>query len=302
MGEKIWMNGKLVPFADAKVHVLSHSLHYSTSIFEGIRCYNTENGSAIFRLLEHVDRLFKSAKLLSMQIPYSKDTVIDAIIQTVKASDVKECYIRPLAYYGYGTIGLTPLPEYADLSISCWVWNVGGTTTPNPSGERCMVSSWLKIDSSFQPMKAKSASNYRNAALAKTEAESFGYDEAIMLNRHGSVVEGSVENLFVVKRDQIYTPSPSSGILEGITRDSVMRIVEANGGRVIETDLKRDDLYDADEIFMTGTAAEIKSVVQLDRISIGDGKVGDITKQMQKSFVDAAMGKDKRFHTWLTYI
>lgn len=296
------MNGRLVPFKDAKVHVLTHALHYSTSIFEGIRCYNTGKGSAIFRLSEHVDRLFKSAKLYSMKMRYSRNQVSDAIIQTVKSNRLKECYIRPIAYYGYGTMGLTPYPNKVDLSISCWEWKMGESKAGRSSGAKCKVSSWLKIDSRAQPMKAKAASNYANAALARVEALQEGYDEAIMLNYHGKVAEGSAENIFVVKDGEIRTPPPSAGILEGITRDSVIQIMEQNGDNIIEMDLERDDLYDADEVFMSGTAAEIKSVTQVDSIKIGNGRIGGVTKRLQREFLDAATGIDERFLPWLTYI
>lgn len=299
---RIWMNGRLVPSKDAKVHVLTHALHYSTSIFEGIRCYNTQRGPAIFRLPEHMNRLFKSAKLYSMKMRYSKRQVTDAVIRTVNANKLKECYIRPLAYYGYGTMGLTPTPNRVDLSISCWEWKMGESKAGKFSGAKCKISSWLKIDSRAQPMKAKAASNYANAALARVEALGEGYDEAIMLNYHGKVAEGSAENIFVVKNGEIITPPPAAGILEGITRDSVIQIIEENGGYVVETDLERDDLYDADEVFMTGTAAEVKSVTQIDSVKIGGGKVGSMTKALQGSFMDAATGRDERFLSWLTHL
>ncbi|MDH3361917.1 MAG: branched-chain amino acid transaminase [Nitrosopumilus sp.] len=299
---KIWMNGKLVPFKNAKVHVLTHALHYSTSIFEGIRCYNTANGSAIFRLTEHVDRFFNSAKLYSMKMQFSKKEITDAIIKTIKANGLQECYVRPLAYYGFGTMGLTPTPNKVDVSIACWEWAMGEGKAGKFSGAKCKVSSWLKIDSRFQPMQAKAASNYANAALARVEALDNGYDEAIMLNIHGKVAEGSAENIFVVKNDIIKTPPLSAGGLDGITRDSVIKIIEENGGSIIERDLERGDLYSADEIFMTGTAAEVKSVTQIDKVIIGDAKIGKITKELQKSFLDAAMGNDKRFLPWLTFI
>jgi len=299
---KIWMNGKLVPFKDAKVHVLTHALHYSTSIFEGIRCYNTPNGSAIFRLPEHVDRLFKSAKLYSMKMQFSKKEISEAIVKTVKASRLKECYIRPLAYYGYGTMGLTPTPNKVDVSIACWAWKMGESKAGKFSGAKCQISSWVKIDSRSQPMQAKAAANYSNAALARMEALENGYDEAIMLNSQGKISEGSAENIFIVKDDIIQTPPLSAGLLEGITRDSVIQIIEENGGFVIERDLERDDLYTADEIFMTGTAAEVKSVTQIDKVKIGNGRMGIITKALQKSFSDVVMGKDERFLSWLTFI
>lgn len=299
---KIWMNGKLVPFKDAKVHVLTHALHYSTSIFEGIRCYNTSKGPAIFRLAEHVDRLFKSAKLYSMKMQFSKKQITDGIIDTVKTSKLNECYIRPLAYYGYGTMGLTPTQNKVDVSISCWEWKMGESKAGKFSGAKCKVSSWVKIDSRSQPMQAKAASNYANAALARVEALENGYDEAIMLNLHGKVAEGSAENIFVVNDGVIQTPPLSAGGLEGITRDSVIQIIEEDGGFVIERDLDRDDLYTADEIFMTGTAAEVKSVAQVDKVKIGSGKIGPITKKLQKSFSEAALGKDERFLHWLKFI
>jgi len=299
---KIWMNGKLVPFKDAKVHVLTHALHYSTSVFEGIRCYNTPNGSAVFRLQEHVDRFFKSAKLYSMKMQFSKKEIFNAILKTVKTSGLKECYIRPLAYYGYGTMGLTPTQNKVDVSIACWEWAMGESKAGKFSGAKCKVSSWIKIDSRSQPMQAKAAPNYSNAALARVEALENGYDEAIMLNFQGKVVEGSAENIFVVKDDIIQTPPLSAGLLEGITRDSVIQIIEENGGFVIERDLDRDDLYSADEIFMTGTAAEVKSVTQIDKVKIRDAKMGKITKALQKSFTNVVMGKDERFLPWLTFI
>ena len=299
---KIWMNGKLVPFKDAKVHVLTHALHYSTAIFEGLRCYNTPNGSAIFRLPEHVDRLFKSAKMYSMKIPYSKKQISDGIIKTVKESKLKECYIRPLAYYGYGEMGLTPTKNKVDVSISCWEWKMGESKAGKFSGAKCKISSWIRIDSRAQPVKAKAAANYSNAALARVEALENGYDEAIMLNSNGKVAEGSAENIFILKDGQIITPPLTSGILEGITRDSVIQIIEENGGYVVEADIDREDLYTADEVFMVGTAAEVKSVAQIDRVKISDGKPGKITKALQKSFTDVSMGKDERFLPWLTYI
>ncbi|HXG74216.1 MAG TPA: branched-chain amino acid transaminase [Candidatus Nitrosotenuis sp.] len=299
---KIWMNGRLVPFKDAKVHVLTHALHYSTAVFEGIRCYNTSKGSAIFRLPEHVDRFFRSAKMYSMKMQFSKEQITDAIVKTVKASTLKECYIRPIAYYGYGTMGLTPTPNKVDVAIACWEWKIGESKAGKVTGAKCKISSWLRIDSRSQPMQAKAASNYANAALARMEALKNGYDEAIMLNYHGKVTEGSAENIFVVKNGDVFTPPLTSGILEGITRDSVIQLIRSEGVNLIERDLDRDDLFSADEIFMTGTAAEVKSVTQVDDIIIGDGKMGQMTKKLQGAFMDAAMGRDERFSHWLHYL
>ncbi|MEO9277015.1 MAG: branched-chain amino acid transaminase [Nitrososphaera sp.] len=297
---KIWMNGKIVPYKNAKVHVLTHALHYSTAVFEGIRCYNTTKGPAIFRLGEHVDRLFKSAKMYSMKIPYTKSEISDAIIQTVSSNKLKECYIRPIAYYGHGVMGLTPTPNKIEVSIACWEWKLGESSAGKTRGARCKVSSWLRIDSRSQPMQAKAASNYSNAALARVEALKDGYDEAIMLNYSGKVSEGSAENIFVVNKEEISTPPLNAGILEGITRDSVIKIARADGISIIERDVDREDLYIADEIFMTGTAAEVKSVTEVDNITIGDGKIGQVTKKLQDAFFDASRGKDERFIDWLT--
>ena len=299
---KIWMNGKLVPFKNARVHVLTHALHYSTSIFEGIRCYDTSNGSAIFRLPEHIDRFFNSAKLYGMKIPYSKKQISDAIIKTVKASNLKQCYIRPLAYYGYGTMGLTPLKNKVDVSISCWEWKMGESKAGKFSGARCKISKWIRIDSRSQPMQAKSAANYSNAALARVEALKAGYDEAIMLNNKGHVAEGSAENIFVIKNGRITTPPLSADILNGITRNSAIQIIKASGKKISEKNITVKNLLSADEIFMTGTAAEVKSVTWVNRTKIASGKIGPITKELQSSFMDVVMGKNKKFLTWLKFL
>ena len=301
-GKKVWMNGKLVPFKDANVHVLTHALHYSTAVFEGIRCYNTPKGSAIFRLKEHIDRLFNSAKLYSMKMDYSKKQISNAIIKTVRASGLKECYIRPIAYCGVGAVGLTPPLDNIDVSIACWEWKIGESKAGKYSGAKCKISSWIRIDSRSQPMKSKAAANYSNAALARVEALKQGYDEAIMLNYDGKIAEGSAENIFIVNDPQIITPPPTAGILEGITRDSIIRIIKENGGHVVETDIEKEDLYAAEEVFMTGTAAEVKSVTRIDNVRIGNGKPGKVTKALQKSFKKVSMGEDERFLSWLTYL
>ena len=299
---KIWMNGKLVPFKNAKVHVLTHALHYSTSIFEGIRCYDTPEGSAIFRLPEHVDRFFNSAKMYSMKIPYSKKKITDAIVNTVKVSKLKQCYIRPLAYYGYGTMGLTPTNNKVDVSISCWEWKMGESKAGKFSGAKCKISKWIRIDSKSQPMQAKSAANYSNAALARMEALNAGYDEAIMLNNKGHVAEGSAENIFVVKNGKISTPPLDADILNGITRDAAIKLLKSNKNKVIEKNLRINDLLKADEIFMTGTAAEIKSVTRVNKTKIGNGKIGEFTKELQELFMDTVMGQNKKYSSWLRFI
>ena len=299
---KIWMNGKLIPFKNAKVHVLTHALHYSTAVFEGIRCYNTPNGSAIFRLPEHVDRFFNSAKMYGMKMRYSKKQISNAIIKTVKTSGLKECYIRPLAYYGYGTMGLTPTLNKVDVSIACWKWKMGESKAGKFSGAKCKISKWIRIDSKSQPMQSKSAANYSNAALARVEALKNGYDEAIMLNNKGNVAEGSAENIFVVKNGIIKTPPLDADILNGITRDSVIQLIKKEHMKLVEKNITVNELLKADEVFMTGTAAEVKSVTKIDKNAIGNGSVGEITKELQKSFMNIVMGKDKRFVRWLTYL
>jgi len=301
-GKKVWMNGRLVLFKNANVHVLTHALHYSTAVFEGIRCYNTSNGSAIFRLQEHIDRLFNSAKLYSMKMKYSKKQISNAIIKTVKASGLKECYIRPIAYCGIGAVGLTPPLDNVDVAIACWEWKMGESKAGKVSGAKCKISKWVRIDSRSQPMESKAAANYSNAALARVDALKSGYDEAIMLNYEGKIAEGSAENIFIVKDAQIKTPPLESGVLAGITRDSIIQIIEENGGCVVETDLEKKDLFSAEEVFMTGTAAEVKSVTQIDKKRIGSGKLGNITQALQKSFKDVSMGNDDRFLSWLTYV
>jgi len=297
----IWMNGKFVPFKNAKVHVLTHALHYSTAVFEGIRCYNTPNGSAIFRLPEHVDRFFNSAKLYGMKIRYTKKQIIDAIIKTVKASGLKECYIRPIAYYGYGTMGLTPTLNKVDVSIAC-LEMIGEPKAGKFSGAKCKISKWIRIDSKSQPMQSKCAANYSNAALARVEALKSGYDEAIMLNSSGKVAEGSAENIFIIKNGIVKTPPLNADILNGITRDSVIRLIKSNGIKLIEKNVTVKELLKADEVFMTGTAAEVKSVAKINKTTIGNGKIGKITKTLQKSFTDVVMDKDQRFASWLHYI
>ena len=299
---KIWMNGKLIPFKNAKVHDLTHALHYSTAVFEGIRCYNTPNGSAIFRLPEHVDRFFNSAKMYGMKMRYSKKQISNAIIKTVKTSGLKECYIRPLAYYGYGTMGLTPTLNKVDVSIACWKWKMGESKAGKFSGAKCKISKWIRIDSKSQPMQSKSAANYSNAALARVEALKNGYDEAIMLNNKGNVAEGSAENIFVVKNGVIKTPPLDADILNGITRDSVIQLIKKEHMKLVEKNITVNELLKADEVFMTGTAAEVKSVTKIDKNAIGNGSVGEITKELQKSFMNIVMGKDKRFVRWLTYL
>ena len=297
---KIWLNGSLVDYDNAKIHVLTHGLHYATGVFEGMRCYKTVNGSAIFRLGDHVQRLIDSGRCYFMDLGYSKQQLEQACIDTVKANGMDECYIRPIAYYGYGKMGVNPMPNKVSVAIAVWKWDEylkGGAG----KGARLMVSSWARIDPKSLPMRAKATANYANSALARVEAIKAGFDEAVMLNSAGRVVEASAENIFIVKAGSLATPPTSSGALEGVTRDSVIRIAEENGIDCKIRDIARDELYTADEVFLTGTAAEIKPVGEIDSRTVGDGSAGKITKRLKELFEAVVHGKDKKFSkAWLT--
>jgi branched-chain amino acid aminotransferase len=300
---KIWMDGSLVDWDNAKIHVLTHALHYATGVFEGMRCYKTINGSAIFRLGDHVQRLIDSGKVYFMDFAYSRKQLEAAVIETVRANAMDECYIRPIAYYGYGKMGVNPLPNKVSVSIAVWKWDEymkGG----EEKGARVIVSSWARIDHRTLPMHAKATANYANSALARVEALKAGFDEAVMLNTSGMVVEASAENIFLVKDDQLVTPPTSSGALGGITRDSILVLAREKKIEVAVRDISRDELYRADEVFLTGTAAEVKPVGEIDNRAIGDGgKVGQMTKRLRESFEMVVHGKDEKFsRTWLTPI
>jgi branched-chain amino acid aminotransferase len=298
---KIWLNGSLVDYDNAKIHVLTHALHYATGVFEGMRVYKTVNGSAVFRLGDHVQRLIESGKCYFMDLGYSKQQLEKACIDTVKANGMDECYIRPIAYYGYGKMGVNPMPNKVSVAIAVWKWDEylkGGA-----KGARLMVSSWARIDPKSLPMRAKATANYANSALARVEALKAGFDEAVMLNTAGRVVEASAENIFIVKNGSLATPPIASGALDGVTRDSVIKIAKENGVECEVRDIARDELYTTDEVFLTGTAAEIKPVGEIDNRTIGDGNVGKITKQLKELFEAVVHGKDKKFSKmWLTPI
>jgi len=299
---KIWMDGSLVDWDNAKIHVLTHALHYATGVFEGMRCYKTANGSAIFRLGDHAQRLIDSGRVYFMDLGYSKKQLEEATIATVRANHMDECYIRPIAYYGYGKMGVNPMPNKVSVSIAVWKWDEylkGG----DDKGARLMVSSWARIDHRTLPMHAKATANYANSALARVEALKAGFDEAVMLNTSGMVVEASAENIFLVKHDVLITPPTSSGALAGLTRDSVLALAKDNGIEVKVHDISRDELYMADEVFLTGTAAEVKPVGEIDNRRIGDGKVGRMTKRLKELFETVVHGNDEKFSKmWLTPI
>jgi len=300
--ELIWHNGEFVAWEDAKVHVLTHGLHYGTGVFEGIRCYETERGSAIFRHLDHLERLERSAGLYYMDLPYSVEQLRSATHELISRNGLASCYIRPIAYRGYGHMGLNPLEAPVDVSIAVWPWGnyLGEEGTRN--GIRAKVSSWERISSRSLIPQAKASGQYLNSVLAKIESVKAGYDEAILLDEHGNVVEGSGENLFAVRDGVISTPPISSAILDGINRRSVVQIARDLGYSVVERTVARTDLYLADEVFLTGTAAELVPVREIDDHAIGAGKPGEITLVLQRAFQDALYGRNERYLEWLDLI
>jgi branched-chain amino acid aminotransferase len=298
----IWIDGLLYESQNAKIHILTHSLHYGTAVFEGIRCYKTQKGLAIFRLEDHLKRLFESAKIYFMNIEYSKKELEDAIINTIKKNELDECYIRPLVYFGHGKMGVYPLNNKVSVSIAVWKWDEYIKKENDEQGIRLMVSSWMRIDGRTMPVHAKATANYANSALARIEAIKSGFDEAILLNTAGKVVEASAENIFIVKNKTLITPPISSGSLEGITRDTVLALAREDDILTEIRDISKDELYLADEIFLTGTAAEIKSVGEIDNRMIGNGKTGTITKRMKRLFEQSIRGNHKYSEKWLIYI
>jgi branched-chain amino acid aminotransferase len=298
--ETIWMDGKLVPWDEARVHVLTHSLHYGSGVFEGIRAYPTKKGPAIFRLTEHIARLYRSAKIYTIEIPYTAETLIDACKETVRASGLPECYVRPLVYLGYGEMGLNPLPCPVNVSIAVWPWGAYLGDEGMQHGVRMKISSWRRHDPNIIPPAAKGTGQYINSQLAKVEAIKAGYDEAIMLNPQGFVAEASGENIFIVRDGELITPPLSAGALVGITRDSAMRIARDLGIGVHEADLVRTDLYTADEVFVCGTAAEITPVREIDDRLVGEP--GPLTKKIQEVFHAAVRGEVEQYADWLEHV
>ena len=296
------MNNEFVKWEDAKIHILTHALHYGSGVFEGIRCYNTEKGPAIFRLKEHVDRLFNSAGIYMMNIPYSNEKINDVIKETVTKNGVKECYIRPIVYYGYGEMGLNPKTTPVDVAVAIWPWGTYLGEEGLKNGIRCKISSWARIDNRILPTQAKACGHYLNSILAKREAINSGYDEAILLNLDGKVVEGPGENLFIVKNGTIITSPVSIGALDGITRKSLITVSEDMGLRVNIREFTKDELYNADEAFLTGTAAEVTPVREVDDNTIGTGTRGPITEKIQNKFFDIVKGNDLKYSDWLTYL
>ncbi|HAR45908.1 MAG: branched chain amino acid aminotransferase [Nitrospirae bacterium GWC2_57_13] len=299
--EKIWMNGKLVAWDDARVHVLTHSLHYGTGVFEGIRCYKAEAGSAVFRLREHVERLFDSAHICQLDIPYTPEAVTEAILETIRVNKIEACYIRPIAYIGYGAMGIFPKENPVELVIAVWPWGSYLGDEGLKNGIRVKISSFVRPHVNATMVRSKTTANYANSLLAKREALRDGYHEAVLLDTDGYVAEGSGENIFIVRKGFIKTP-PLTAILEGITRETVMQLAAERGIRVVEERFTRDELYLADEAFFTGTAAEITPIREVDNRAIGAGKPGPVTTELQAAFFDIVHGRDSRHEEWLTYV
>jgi branched-chain amino acid aminotransferase len=293
------MNGEFVKWEDATVHVLTHGLHYGTGVFEGIRCYDTELGPAVFRHAEHVERLHRSADLYYMPIPYSDEELRAATRELIARNGLRSCYIRPIVFRGYGTMGLFPLDAPVDVSIAVWEWGAYLGEDSKRDGIRAKVSSWRRISPDSLIPHAKASGQYLNSILAKIESHKAGYEEAILLDDNGHVCEGSGENIFAVRDGRIITPPQTASILDGINRRSIIRIARDLGYEVVERDLGRAELYLADELFLSGTAAELVPVREVDDHVIGAGTAGEVTRAVQATFEDALLGRDSRYRDWL---
>ena len=299
---KIWMNGSLVDWADANIHVASHVIHYGSAVFEGARCYATPKGSACFRLDAHVERLLNSAKIYRMDTPHTRASLADAVLDTVRANRFKACYIRPIIYRGYETLGVNPFPCPVDTAILAWEWGKYLGSDSAEKGVDVKVSSWTRMAPNTFPSLAKSSANYANSALIKMEAISEGYAEGLALDSFGYISEGSGENIFLVRNGIVYTPPITASILPGITRDSVITLARDMGYRIREEMVPRELLYIADEVFLTGTAVEITPVRSVDKIQVGNGRRGPVTEAIQRAFFDVINGEVPDAHGWLTYV
>lgn len=298
----IWMDGKLVDWDDATIHVLSHSLHYGTGAFEGIRAYETDRGPAVFRLREHMERLARSCKALGIPVEWTVDEVVAATKQVFAANGLTSGYIRPLVFYGTGSMGLNPVGASVHTMIATWEWGAYLGEDGITNGIRVKISSWRRIDQDSMMPNAKLTGGYLNSVQAKQEALRGGYDEAVMLNRDGFVAEGSGENLFIVRDGVVVTPPLSAGVLEGLTREAVTTLLRDDGYEILERDLSRTDLYYADEMFFTGTAAEVTPIREVDDRAVGDGRPGPVTKRAQELFMDTVTGRNERHGDWLDYV
>jgi branched-chain amino acid aminotransferase len=299
---KIWMDGKLVEWRDAKIHVLSHTLHYGCGAFEGVRAYNTIGGTAIFRLREHTERLFNSAKILRMKIPFGFDEVMQAQCDVVRANALESCYLRPLVWIGSEKLGVSPKGNRIHAMVAAWPWGAYLGEEGLKRGIRVKISSYTRHHVNITMTQAKAVSNYTNSILANMEVTDEGYDEAMLLDASGFVSEGAGENLFVVKNGVVYTPDLSAGALNGITRNTVFAICRDLGLTLIEKRITRDEVYICDEAFFTGTAAEVTPIRELDRIELGSGSRGPITEKIQSAFFDIVNGRNPKYADWLTKV
>ena len=299
---KIWMDGQMVDWRDAKIHVLTHTLHYGCGAFEGVRAYDTVNGTAIFRLQEHTDRLFNSAKILRMQMPFSKDEVNEAQRAVVRENGLKSCYLRPLVWIGSEKLGVSPKGNRIHVMVAAWAWGAYLGEEGLQRGIRVKTSSYTRHHVNITMTQAKAVSNYSNSILANMEATEDGYDEALLLDASGFVSEGAGENIFVVKDGRIYTPDLSAGALNGITRNTVLHIAADLGLEIVQKRITRDEIYIADEAFFTGTAAEVTPIRELDRVQIGEGRRGPITEKIQNAFFDIVNGRNPKYAHWLTQV
>ena len=297
--DKIWMNGEFVDWADAKVHVGVHGLHYGTGVFEGIRCYDTPKGPEVFRLTDHLERLRNSARLLYMDVPYSVDELKEATNELLGTNGLDECYLRPIAFYGYGELGVHARGNPVEVAIMSWPWATYLGEQSLKNGIRAKISSWQRVSPNIVPHASKATGVYLNSMLAVTEAVNAGYDEAILLTPEGTVADGSGENIFVIRGGVLYTPDLATGILPGITRDTITQIAQDLGYSVVEKSLIRSDLYLADEVFMCGTAAEVTPLRSIDDHEIG---VGPITFEIQKAYLDTVRGATERWAQWLEHV
>jgi branched-chain amino acid aminotransferase len=300
--DKIWMNGKLVPWDDAKIHIGSHVIHYGSAVFEGVRCYATPDGPAVFRLDAHTERLFNSAKIYRMEVPLGPEAFNQAVLETISANKMEACYIRPVIYRGYGQLGVNPFPCPVDVAIMVWEWGKYLGTEALEKGVDLRVSSWNRIAANTLPAMAKSAANYMNSQLIKMEAVTEGYIEGIALDSNGYLSEGSGENLFLVHKGTLYTPPLVCAVLPGITRDTVLTLARRAGIPVVEQTMPREMLYLADEVFLTGTAAEITPVRSIDKIVIGRGARGPVTEVLQRAFFDVVECRVPDEDGWLTFV
>jgi len=299
---KIWLDGRMVDWRDAKVHVLTHTLHYGCGVFEGVRAYRASAGTAIFRLQEHTDRLFNSAKILRMTIPFSKEQISDAQRAVVRENKLESCYLRPLAWIGSEKLGVSPKGNTIHVMIAAWPWGAYLGADGMAKGIRVKVSSYAHHHVNVTMTQAKAVSNYTNSILANMEATEDGYDEAILLDPSGFVAEGSGENVFLVKDGVIYTPDLSAGALNGITRNTVLHIAKDLGLDVVQKRITRDECYIADEMFFSGTAAEITPIREIDRVAIGAGQRGPVTEKIQNAFFDIVGGRNPKYAKWLTAV